>query len=106
VSTIKSAEKPIMKKPPPSASKNTVIRSIVPDVGDRYDHATGVYAVDWVCGCDCDADGETRIGLCSQSMTWTGTVADLETAGFTMHSIATKSSQKKGAKDEKMPTLQ
>lgn len=57
----------------------------MPTVGDMYDHATGVYKVDWVCGCGDYDDGETCIGLLGDTMTWTGNVSDLSSAGFTKH---------------------
>jgi hypothetical protein len=47
----------------------------MPSVGDQYDHPTGVYVVDWVCG--------DEVGLCGESLTWTGLVVDLGVAGFT-----------------------
>jgi len=64
-----------------SAAENSVNPMAVPAIGDRYDHATGEYEVDWVCGCD--EDGDTCIGLLGGAMTWTGNVSDLFTEGFT-----------------------
>ena len=67
-----------------SAAKNSGHPLVVPVVGDRYDHATGVYEVDWVCGCG-DYDGETCVGLRGDAMTWTGAVSQLMDAGFERH---------------------
>ena len=49
--------------------------NITPAVGDKYEHPSGTYAVEWVCD-------ETSIGLSCESMTWTGSVAEMEDAGF------------------------
>lgn len=65
------------------SSENSVPPVDVPAIGDMYDHATGVYTVDWVC---C----ETCIGLCGDAMTWTGSVHDLPEAGFSRHNTGGK----------------
>ena len=69
-----------------NAAKNSVLVALV--VGDRYDHATGSYQVDWVCGCGDYDDGETCVGLRGDggAMTWAGTVSQLRDAGFHKHS--------------------
>ena len=67
------------------AIASQVNRMVVPAVGDMYAHPTGQYEVDWVCGCGDYDDGETCIGLCGESMTWTGTVAELAASGFVRH---------------------
>jgi len=65
-----------------SEAKNSVHPLVVPVVGDRYEHAFGVFEVDWVCGCGDYDDGETCVGLLGENMTWTGTVSQLKSAGF------------------------
>lgn len=54
----------------------------IPVVGDSYKHSTGVYTVDWVCGCGSHEDAETCVGLCGDGMTWTGTLEQLVEEGF------------------------
>ena len=66
-----------------SAAKNSVHPLVVPAIGDRYDHATGLYEVDWVCGF---GDGEACVGLRGDAMTWTGEISQLSDAGFQRHS--------------------
>jgi len=62
------------------------------NVGDRYEHATGVYEVDWVCGCGDYDDGETCVGLSGGNLTWTGTVSQLREAGFVRYNAAGQTS--------------
>ncbi len=68
-----------------SEAKNSVHPLVVPAVGDWYDHATGRYEVDWVCGCGDHDDGETSVGLRGDAMTWTGAISQLSDAGFERH---------------------
>jgi len=68
-----------------SAAKNGVHPLVVPIVGDRYDHAFGVFEVAWVCGCGDGDDGETCVGLRGDAWTWTGVVSQLREAGFERH---------------------
>jgi len=58
------------------------MRFTKPIVGDKYDHPTGQFEVDWVYGC---GDGATCVGLCGDRMTWTGTVGQMECEGFKRH---------------------
>lgn len=47
--------------------------NIMPNIGDKYEHPTGIYTVMWVCD---------EIGLSSESFTWTGTIEQLAKEGF------------------------
>jgi hypothetical protein len=71
-----------------SEAKNSVHPLVVPAVGDWYDHATGRYEVDWVCGCGDHDDGEPSVGLRGDAMTWTGAISQLSDAGFERHNSA------------------
>jgi hypothetical protein len=54
----------------------------IPVVGDLYKHSTGVYKVDWVCGCGSYEDANTCVGLCGDGMTWSGSVKQMIEEGF------------------------
>jgi hypothetical protein len=46
-----------------------------PKEGDKYEHETGVYVVDWVCD---DGDGDVIVGLRGEAWTYTGRLSTLE----------------------------
>lgn len=50
---------------------------VIPEEGDKYEHPTGTYEVDWVCDWGSPQDECVVIGLRGESLTWTGTVREL-----------------------------